>query len=75
VLFAAVFPNVVVRFGVYPLAFLAVAPVPLAIRRMRWWSTPFYGFFYGFIAYALFNYWLLTFHPLAIFIVPLIYAT
>ncbi len=74
-LFAAVFPNVVVRFGVYPLAFLAVAPVPLAIRRMRWWSTPFYGFFYGFIAYALFNYWLLTFHPLAIFIVPLIYAT
>jgi apolipoprotein N-acyltransferase len=33
-----------------------------------------YGAFYGFLAYALFNYWLATFHPLAIFIVPLIYA-
>lgn len=73
-LFAAAFPNEIVRFGAYPIAFIALVPVAVAIRRMRWWSTPLYGFFYGFIAYALFNSWLIRFHPLAIFIVPIIYA-
>jgi apolipoprotein N-acyltransferase len=73
-LFAGAFPNVIVRFGAYPLAFIALAPVAVAIRRMRWWLTPVYGAFYGFLAYALFNYWLANFHPLAIFIVPVIYA-
>jgi len=33
-----------------------------------------FGFLYGFVTYALFNYWLSTFHPLAILIVPTIYA-
>lgn len=73
-LFAAAFPNVVIRFGAYPLAFVALFPVALAIGRMKWWATPLYGAFYGFLSYALFNYWLATFHPLAIFIVPVIYA-
>ncbi len=73
-LFTLAFPNVLFRFGAYPLAFIALIPPVLAIRRMRWWSTPFYGLLYGFITYALFNYWLLKFHPLAIFIVPVIYA-
>ncbi len=35
---------------------------------------PIYGLLYGFLSYALFNYWLTTFHPLAILIVPVIYA-
>lgn len=74
-LFAAAFPNEIVRFGAFPLAFIALVPVAIALRRMRWWSTPLYGFFYGFVAYALFNSWLIRFHPLAIFIVPIIYAT
>lgn len=74
ILFAGAFPNTVVRFGAYPLAFVALAPVAIAIRRMRWWITPVYGALYGFLAYALFNYWLANFHPLAIFIVPVIYA-
>ncbi|MFW5694612.1 MAG: apolipoprotein N-acyltransferase [Alkalispirochaeta sp.] len=74
VLFWVSFPNVVFRFGAYPVAFVALIPVVVAIRRMPWWATPFYGALYGFTAYALFNYWLATFHPLAIFIVPVIYA-
>ncbi|TVR67760.1 MAG: apolipoprotein N-acyltransferase [Spirochaetaceae bacterium] len=73
-LFTLAFPNVLVRFGLYPVAFIAIAPVAVAIQRMRWWMTPLYGALYGFLAYALFNYWLFTFHPLAIFIVPVIYA-
>ncbi len=74
VLFWISFPNVLVRFGAYPVAFLALIPVVVAIRKMPWWATPLYGALYGFSAYALFNYWLATFHPLAIFIVPVIYA-
>jgi apolipoprotein N-acyltransferase len=74
VLFWLAFPNVLVRFGAYPIAFVALIPVVVAIRRMPWWATPLYGAAYGFTAYALFNYWLATFHPLAIFIVPVIYA-
>ena len=74
VLFWISFPNVLVSFGVYPVAFVALIPVVVAIRKMPWWATPFYGALYGFAAYALFNYWLATFHPLAIFIVPVIYA-
>ncbi len=74
ILFWISFPNVVVRFGAYPVAFFALIPVVVAIRRMPWWATPLYGALYGFTAYALFNYWLATFHPLAIFIVPVIYA-
>lgn len=74
VLFWFAFPNVIVRFGFYPVAFIALAPVAIAIHRMRWWMTPLYGALYGFLAYTFFNYWLATFHPLAIFIVPVIYA-
>lgn len=74
VLFWLSFPNTLIRFGAYPLAFFALIPVVVAVRRVRWWTSPLYGAFYGFLAYALFNYWLATFHPLAIFIVPLIYA-
>lgn len=73
-LFALAFPNILVRFGLYPLIFIALIPVSVAVRRMRWWASPLYGAFYGFVAYALFNYWLARFHPLAIFIVPVIYA-
>jgi apolipoprotein N-acyltransferase len=74
ILFWLAFPSVLFRFGAYPVAFIALIPVAIAVRRMRWWATPLYGALYGFAAYALFNYWLATFHPLAIFIVPLIYA-
>lgn len=74
-LFAVAFPNPLVRFGLWPVAFVALVPYFLAVREMRWWQTPLWGALYGFIAYALFNYWLGNFHPLAIFIVPTIYAT
>lgn len=74
VLFAAAFPNPLSSFGFYPLVFFCLVPLAVAVRRMPWWSTPLYGLFYGFLSYSLFNYWLINFHPLAIFIVPVIYA-
>lgn len=44
----------------------------MVIRRTTWKLTPLYGFLYGFVFYLFFNYWLKTFHPLAILIVPII---
>lgn len=74
ILFALSHPNFLVSNGLFPLAFVAIVPLGLAVRRMAWWATPLWGLVYGFLSYALFNYWLATFHPLAIFIVPVIYA-
>lgn len=75
ILFSLSHPNVLFSKGFFPLAFVAIVPLGIALRRMAWWATPLWGPVYGFISYAIFNYWLATFHPLAIFIVPIIYAT
>ncbi|AEJ62158.1 Apolipoprotein N-acyltransferase [Spirochaeta thermophila DSM 6578] len=75
ILFALSFPNHVVLEGIPLLAYVALVPVFPVVRYGRWFEMPFYGIFYGFLSYALFNYWLAPFHPLAIIIVPVIYAT
>ncbi len=74
VLFSAAFPNPVNQHGFGFLGFIALLPLPLIVRRASWRVIAPYGFVYGFLTYSLFNYWLLNFHPLAIFIVPVIYA-
>ena len=52
--------------------FIALIPVFAVIRNTSWKLVPIYGFFYGFVFYLFFNYWLKTFHPLAILLVPII---
>ncbi len=74
VLFCLSFPGIISQWGWFPLAFFAVAPIFIVIHRAPWKNIFFYGLFYGFICYALFNYWLSSFAPLAIFVVPVIYA-
>ena len=74
-LFSLSFPGLLsVRGLLFPVAFVAIAPIFLVVRRSSWIGVMLYGLLYGFLSYSLFNYWLLTFHPLAIFIVPSIYA-
>jgi apolipoprotein N-acyltransferase len=74
-LFALSFPNFFNKWGFFPLAFIAITPVFIVVHRSNWIAIPFYGLFYGFVSYALFNFWLVSWHPLAIFIVPNIYAS
>ncbi|MFO7849656.1 MAG: apolipoprotein N-acyltransferase, partial [Spirochaetia bacterium] len=74
VLFALSFPSFLSNKGFFPLAFISLVPVFVLVHRSSWKLIPIYGIAYGFLSYALFNYWLTTFHPLAIFIVPVIYA-
>ena len=72
-LFALAHPSLLSRWGVGPLAFVALAPVFLVLRRAGWLRVVLYGVLYGYVSYALYNYWLATFHPLAIIIVPVVY--
>lgn len=72
-LFALAHPNPLTRWGLGPVAFVALAPVFLVLRRAGWLRVVLYGVLYGYVSYALYNYWLATFHPLAIIIVPVVY--
>lgn len=73
-LFSLSFPSFLSDRGFGTLAFVSLVPVFVLVHRSSWKLIAVYGFLYGFITYALFNYWLSTFHPLAILIVPTIYA-
>jgi apolipoprotein N-acyltransferase len=72
--FALSFPSFLSDSGWFPLAFVCLAPLFAAIRRASWPAVPFYGIFFGYASYALFNYWLGKFHPLTLVVVPPIYA-
>ncbi len=73
VLFALAHPNPLMQWGLGPLAFVALAPVFMVLRRAGWVRVLPYGVAFGYVSYALYNYWLATFHPLAIIIVPVVY--
>jgi apolipoprotein N-acyltransferase len=73
-LFALSFPNFLSRWGFFPLAFVALVPVFIVVHRAGWVRIFLYGAFFGYCSYALYNFWLASFHPLTLFIVPPIYA-
>ncbi|MEA1910665.1 MAG: apolipoprotein N-acyltransferase, partial [Spirochaetota bacterium] len=75
VLFSLAFPSVISTWGIAPVAFISIIPVFIVVHTSSWKAIVPYGAFYGYITYGIFNYWLSTFHPLAIIIVPTIYAT
>ena len=72
-LFALAHPSLASERGLGPVAFIAIAPLFLVLRRAGWLQVVLYGGLYGYVSYALYNYWLATFHPLAIIIVPVVY--
>ncbi|MFA6935511.1 MAG: apolipoprotein N-acyltransferase, partial [Sphaerochaetaceae bacterium] len=66
------FPGFIFPEGLGFIAFFALIPVFAVIDNTSWKLTPFYGFLFGFTFYLFFNYWLKTFHALAIILVPVI---
>jgi len=72
-LFAGSFPNLLITNGLPLLAWVAYVPVFWMVRRVGFGLSFFWGAFYGYAAYGLFNYWLSVFHPLAGLIVGSIY--
>ena len=73
-IFALSFPSFLSQWGWFPLAFVALTPVFIVVHRAGWVRTVLYGAFFGFASYALYNYWLGSFHPLTLLIVPPIYS-
>ena len=74
VLFAASFPNILIKNGLPFLAWFAYIPILAVIRKYNPLICVFWGIIYGLAAYSLFNYWLGSFHPAAGIIVYSIYA-
>jgi len=74
VLFALSFPSFLSNSGWFPLGFVCLVPLFIVVHRASWAAAPLYGVFFGYISYALFNYWLGRFHPLTLVVVPPIYA-
>ena len=74
-LFGLSFPSFISFSGWGFLGFIALVPLFVVIRRVGWLKIFLYAPVFGWASYAVFNYWLSTFHPLAIMIVPTIYAT
>ena len=70
--FSFAFPGFLSHDGFGFLAFFALIPLFVIIRTTSWKAIALYGFLFGFTFYTCFNYWLTTFHPLAILIVPII---
>jgi apolipoprotein N-acyltransferase len=72
--FALSFPSFASDRGWFPVAYVALAPMFLVAHRARWAAVPFYGVFFGYLSYLLFNYWLGRFHPVTLVVVPPIFA-
>ena len=68
-LFACSFPNLLFENGVPFLAWIAYAPVFFMLYKASLGASALWGAFFGYAAYAVFNYWLSAFHPLSGFIV------
>ncbi len=68
--YALAFPSFLNENGFAPLAFIALIPMIYALNKTKWIYTPLLGFIFGVSYLAIFNYWLSTFHPLAIVIGP-----
>jgi apolipoprotein N-acyltransferase len=72
--FSLSFPSFISTWGYAPLAYISLAAIPLVLRRNGYLATSLLGMLYGYGSYALFNFWLAKFHPLAHIIVPVIYG-
>ena len=66
------FPGLFSEKGYGLLIFISYIPFFMIIDRCSYKSVWFYGLEYGFVFYLIYNYWLKTFHPLAILIAPVL---
>ena len=66
------FPGPLSDNGWGIISFFSLIPVFCLVNRARWTHLPFLGIVYGFFFFIFYNYWLSTFHPLAILIAPVL---
>ena len=74
-IYSLAFPGFLNENGLGFISFFALIPVFVIIKNTSFIASGIYGFIFGFVFYAIFNYWLTTFHQLAILIVTIIKGT
>ena len=67
-------PNLIFENGLGFLAFIHYLPVLFLIKKSPLHYAWIFGALYGIFSYALYGYWLQSFHPLGLFIVLISYA-
>jgi len=72
--YALSFPSFLSTKGWCVLAFVSLIPLFYVINKASWKTVWLEGAVYGFTFYLFYNYWLKTFHPLAILIAPTLKA-
>lgn len=73
-LFMLANPNFIVKEGIGVLGFIIYLPVFILIKKSNLKSVWLYGALYGAISYALYGYWLQSFHPLGLIIAVVAYT-
>lgn len=68
-LFAASHPNILFTSGLSFLGYIALIPLFLLIKRIYIKTSFVWGGFTGVCLYFLFNFWIIFFHPAAIYII------
>jgi apolipoprotein N-acyltransferase len=68
-LFTFAFPNLIFHKGIGPLAWVALCPLFALLPRLGTKKSAAAGVAWGALAYALSDYWLLTYHPVALILV------
>jgi len=66
-------PNFILPRGLPILAYVAFVPLFLLIRRISFRSSFLWGGLYGLFSYCLFASWLASFHPLALYLIAILY--
>ena len=66
-------PNILFENGLGWLAWFNYLPLFFLIKKISLSKAPLYGGLYGTISYALYGYWLNSFHPLGLIIVCIAY--
>ena len=69
VFFALSHPNYLILNGLPFLAYIALVPFFLLVKRVDLKFSFLWGAFSGALSYFIFNFWIIFFHPLAIYII------
>lgn len=73
VFFALPQPNLLSLKGFPLMGYVAFVPLFVLVRRVSFRASFIWGALYGLLSYCLFTYWLAVFHPVAMYVIGMLY--
>ncbi len=74
VLFALSHPNILIVEGIPFFAYIAIAPLFILARSVKFATSWLYGLLYGTMSYGIFVLWLADYHPLGLPVISVLYG-